>query len=284
MIGSNVPIKCSASGTPQPTITWRVNGEPLQGQSYNSLTLDSLLYLKPFVLSASPDDWAFKWTKRLNVNVVLLSFFNTTCYIICNMGRGCLNVGGRDSPGLLVQGYDSSPARGPGFRFWKSFVIVNSPLELKERLKVDFDVKLWREKYCLHVLLKGNFKVCLQVHLWKKLWKVFCVQINVLELWHLSQRCFKTDQICGCRLRKKWHYQTSAGCSSSPLEATLAATSKTHLNIWPKYLCLSSIVGIVSIILSQRRRMHEIEKTIYLVLLHQFWFFLNMFIINLTML
>lgn len=35
-----------------------------------------------------------------------------------------------------------TPARGPGFRFWKSFVIVNSPLELKERLKVDFDVKL----------------------------------------------------------------------------------------------------------------------------------------------
>ncbi|XP_042263546.1 neural cell adhesion molecule L1-like protein isoform X2 [Thunnus maccoyii] len=30
MIGSEVLIKCSASGTPQPTITWRVNGVPLQ--------------------------------------------------------------------------------------------------------------------------------------------------------------------------------------------------------------------------------------------------------------
>ncbi|KAG7242999.1 hypothetical protein INR49_016765 [Caranx melampygus] len=30
MIGSDVFVKCSASGTPQPTITWRVNGVPLQ--------------------------------------------------------------------------------------------------------------------------------------------------------------------------------------------------------------------------------------------------------------
>lgn len=33
MIGSDVHIKCSASGSPQPTITWMVNGLPLQGQS-----------------------------------------------------------------------------------------------------------------------------------------------------------------------------------------------------------------------------------------------------------
>ncbi|XP_071396042.1 neural cell adhesion molecule L1-like protein [Centroberyx affinis] len=30
MIGSDVHIKCSATGTPQPTITWRVNGVPLE--------------------------------------------------------------------------------------------------------------------------------------------------------------------------------------------------------------------------------------------------------------
>ncbi|XP_041819085.1 neural cell adhesion molecule L1-like protein [Chelmon rostratus] len=30
MIGSDVPIKCSATGNPRPTVTWRVNGRPLQ--------------------------------------------------------------------------------------------------------------------------------------------------------------------------------------------------------------------------------------------------------------
>uniref|UniRef100_A0A3Q2XW48 Neural cell adhesion molecule L1-like protein n=1 Tax=Hippocampus comes TaxID=109280 RepID=A0A3Q2XW48_HIPCM len=33
MIGSDVLIKCSATGTPQPAITWRVNGLPLHGSS-----------------------------------------------------------------------------------------------------------------------------------------------------------------------------------------------------------------------------------------------------------
>uniref|UniRef100_A0A672HR80 Cell adhesion molecule L1-like b n=1 Tax=Salarias fasciatus TaxID=181472 RepID=A0A672HR80_SALFA len=33
MIGSNVHIKCSAGGIPEPVTTWRVNGVPLQGQS-----------------------------------------------------------------------------------------------------------------------------------------------------------------------------------------------------------------------------------------------------------
>uniref|UniRef100_A0A4W6FUM8 Cell adhesion molecule L1-like b n=1 Tax=Lates calcarifer TaxID=8187 RepID=A0A4W6FUM8_LATCA len=40
MIGSEVHIQCSASGTPQPTVTWKVNGVPLNGQSH--LTLNNL--------------------------------------------------------------------------------------------------------------------------------------------------------------------------------------------------------------------------------------------------
>lgn len=43
MIGSNVVVKCSASGTPQPTIAWRVNGVPLQGGSRRSLALGFIL-------------------------------------------------------------------------------------------------------------------------------------------------------------------------------------------------------------------------------------------------
>lgn len=33
MIGSKVVVKCSAEGTPEPSITWRVNGVPLHGGS-----------------------------------------------------------------------------------------------------------------------------------------------------------------------------------------------------------------------------------------------------------
>lgn len=41
MIGSDVLIKCSASGTPRPTVTWRVNGAPLHGQCHDGLILRS---------------------------------------------------------------------------------------------------------------------------------------------------------------------------------------------------------------------------------------------------
>ncbi|XP_014903589.1 neural cell adhesion molecule L1-like protein isoform X1 [Poecilia latipinna] len=36
MIGSHIHIKCSARGVPEPTITWRVNGQLLQGQSHDT--------------------------------------------------------------------------------------------------------------------------------------------------------------------------------------------------------------------------------------------------------
>lgn len=57
MIGSDVSVKCSASGTPQPTITWMVNGVPLQDAPaanrrvlhdtiviHNAKALDSAVY------------------------------------------------------------------------------------------------------------------------------------------------------------------------------------------------------------------------------------------------
>ncbi|XP_062319780.1 neural cell adhesion molecule L1-like protein isoform X4 [Osmerus eperlanus] len=45
MIGSDVVIKCSASGIPQPTITWRVNGLPLEGEP-NYSEFDDNIFLK----------------------------------------------------------------------------------------------------------------------------------------------------------------------------------------------------------------------------------------------
>uniref|UniRef100_A0A8C6U828 Neural cell adhesion molecule L1 n=1 Tax=Neogobius melanostomus TaxID=47308 RepID=A0A8C6U828_9GOBI len=51
MVGSDVILKCSASGTPQPTVTWRVNGLPLSGQIlgdtialHNAKESDSAVY------------------------------------------------------------------------------------------------------------------------------------------------------------------------------------------------------------------------------------------------
>uniref|UniRef100_A0A4W5NRX3 Cell adhesion molecule L1-like b n=1 Tax=Hucho hucho TaxID=62062 RepID=A0A4W5NRX3_9TELE len=51
-IGSDVRIKCSATGTPQPTIQWRVNGKPLKGIKvlddtivlHNAKSIDSAVY------------------------------------------------------------------------------------------------------------------------------------------------------------------------------------------------------------------------------------------------
>ncbi|XP_060925629.1 neural cell adhesion molecule L1-like protein [Limanda limanda] len=46
MIGSDVPIKCSASGSPPPVISWRVNGVPLQdAPAANRKTLGDTIFL-----------------------------------------------------------------------------------------------------------------------------------------------------------------------------------------------------------------------------------------------
>lgn len=54
MIGSDVLIKCAASGAPQPRITWRVNGELLTGQSLCGLRPSSLF--RTFALTPCPQD------------------------------------------------------------------------------------------------------------------------------------------------------------------------------------------------------------------------------------
>lgn len=70
MIGSNVVVKCSASGTPPLTITWRVNGVPLQGGSHRSLTLGFILRFKVCEIDKQ------SWRHRSGLLVEDFSFLN----------------------------------------------------------------------------------------------------------------------------------------------------------------------------------------------------------------
>uniref|UniRef100_A0A7N8Y1E2 Cell adhesion molecule L1-like b n=1 Tax=Mastacembelus armatus TaxID=205130 RepID=A0A7N8Y1E2_9TELE len=69
MIGSDVLIKCSASGTPQPTITWSVNGVPLQA---NRKTFDDSIILH----NTKASDSAVYQCKASNSHGTLLSNAN----------------------------------------------------------------------------------------------------------------------------------------------------------------------------------------------------------------
>ncbi|XP_034551651.1 neural cell adhesion molecule L1-like protein [Notolabrus celidotus] len=73
MIGSDVLIKCSASGTPQPTITWTVNGEPLQGvPAANRKVLDDTILIH----NAKASDSAVYQCEASNRHGTLLSNAN----------------------------------------------------------------------------------------------------------------------------------------------------------------------------------------------------------------
>ncbi|XP_030275353.1 neural cell adhesion molecule L1-like protein isoform X5 [Sparus aurata] len=73
MIGSNVLIKCSASGTPQPIITWRMNGVPLQeAPAANRKVLDDTVLLR----NAQSSDSAVYQCEASNRHGTLLSNAN----------------------------------------------------------------------------------------------------------------------------------------------------------------------------------------------------------------
>uniref|UniRef100_A0A8C4ID47 Neural cell adhesion molecule L1-like protein n=1 Tax=Dicentrarchus labrax TaxID=13489 RepID=A0A8C4ID47_DICLA len=73
MIGSDVLIKCSASGTPQPTITWRVNGVPLQeAPAANRKVLGDTILLR----NAKASDSAVYQCEASNRHRTLLSNAN----------------------------------------------------------------------------------------------------------------------------------------------------------------------------------------------------------------
>ncbi|XP_032369390.1 neural cell adhesion molecule L1-like protein isoform X4 [Etheostoma spectabile] len=90
MIGSDVHIKCSASGTPQPTITWRVNGELLQGApAANRKVFDDTIVLH----NAKASDSAVYQCEASNKHGTLLSNANI---MIMNLSPMILTKEGED--------------------------------------------------------------------------------------------------------------------------------------------------------------------------------------------
>uniref|UniRef100_A0A8D0D483 Neural cell adhesion molecule L1-like protein n=1 Tax=Sander lucioperca TaxID=283035 RepID=A0A8D0D483_SANLU len=90
MIGSDVLIKCSASGTPQPTITWRVNGELLQGApAPNRKVFDDTIVLR----NAKASDSAVYQCEASNKHGTLLSNANI---MIMNLSPMILTKEGED--------------------------------------------------------------------------------------------------------------------------------------------------------------------------------------------
>ncbi|XP_054472345.1 neural cell adhesion molecule L1-like protein [Anoplopoma fimbria] len=143
MIGSDVLIKCSASGNPQPTITWRVNGEPLQGA--NRKVFDDTIVLH----NAKESDSAVYQCEASNKHGTLLSNANI---MIMNLPPMILTKEGEDysaveekgvmmhctvfssPPSTITWSKDDSPESVDGPRF---FVHDNGSLEIYSAEKED---------------------------------------------------------------------------------------------------------------------------------------------------
>ncbi|XP_022078117.1 neural cell adhesion molecule L1-like protein isoform X2 [Acanthochromis polyacanthus] len=97
MIGSDVLIKCSASGTPRPTTTWRVNGVPLQeSPAANRKAFDDTIVLH----HAKPSDSAVYQCEASNRHGTLLSnanimIMNLLPMILTNEGEDYSAVEGK---------------------------------------------------------------------------------------------------------------------------------------------------------------------------------------------
>ncbi|XP_029990731.1 LOW QUALITY PROTEIN: neural cell adhesion molecule L1-like protein [Sphaeramia orbicularis] len=90
MIGNNVLIKCSATGSPQPTITWKVNGVPLhESPSANRRVFDDTIVLH----NAKESDSAVYQCEASNKHGTLLSNANI---MIMNLAPMILTNEGED--------------------------------------------------------------------------------------------------------------------------------------------------------------------------------------------
>ncbi|KAF3855800.1 hypothetical protein F7725_016523 [Dissostichus mawsoni] len=129
MIGSDVLIKCSASGTPPPRITWRVNGEPLQGSpAANRKVFDDTIMLH----NAKESDSAVYQCEASNKHGTLLSnanimIMNLAPMILTKEGEEYTAVEGKGAmmhcnvfsspPPTITWSRDDSPESVQGQRF-----------------------------------------------------------------------------------------------------------------------------------------------------------------------
>ncbi|KAM8916743.1 neural cell adhesion molecule L1-like protein isoform 3-T5 [Spinachia spinachia] len=146
MIGSDVLIKCSASGAPQPRITWRVNGEPLTGApSGNRKVFDDTIVLH----NAQVSDSAVYQCEASNKHGTLLSnanimIMNLPPMILTKEGEDYSAVEGKgvmmhcsvfsSPPSTVTWSKDDSPESVEGPRF---AVHDNGSLEIYSAEKDD---------------------------------------------------------------------------------------------------------------------------------------------------
>ncbi|XP_029288192.1 neural cell adhesion molecule L1-like protein isoform X2 [Cottoperca gobio] len=146
MIGSDVLLKCSASGTPQPTTTWRVNGELLQGApAANRKAFDDTIVLH----NAKASDSAVYQCEASNKHGTLLSnanimVMNLAPVILTNEGEDYTAVEGKGAmmhckvfsspPSTITWSKDDSSESVEGLRFT---VHDNGSLEIYSAEKDD---------------------------------------------------------------------------------------------------------------------------------------------------
>uniref|UniRef100_A0A8C7QR96 Neural cell adhesion molecule L1 n=1 Tax=Oncorhynchus mykiss TaxID=8022 RepID=A0A8C7QR96_ONCMY len=109
VVGSDVHIKCSASGKPRPVTSWRKNGQPLDdGPSSNRQVLDDTIVLH----RARPEDSAVyqcevsnrHGTILANANIMIISQYWTLALCVCISTLKCLSSRNKDDTTESVEG------------------------------------------------------------------------------------------------------------------------------------------------------------------------------------
>uniref|UniRef100_A0A667YKL4 Neural cell adhesion molecule L1-like protein n=1 Tax=Myripristis murdjan TaxID=586833 RepID=A0A667YKL4_9TELE len=196
MIGSEVLIKCSATGTPQPTITWRVNGIPLEGKSRTSFTLHNAKASDSAVYQCEASNR--HGTLLANANIMIM---NLPPMILTKEGEEYFAVEGKgvimhckvfSSPPSTITCKDDSSGSVEGPRFT---VYENGSLEIYSVEKEDLGqytcfTKNTEGTSAIDAMLyvKGKqfcLKVCLQ---WLIVLEMYLVEDGILQIINISHR------------------------------------------------------------------------------------------------